>query len=256
MRLLSWNVNGLRAVLNKDFARQVAGFDADVLALQETKVSADVVPGLDLDAVGGQLPHHYWACADRKGYSGTALFCRTEPIAVEAGLGVKTHDGEGRVLTAEFPDFFLVNVYTPNSQNELKRLPYRQTWDKAFRSYLKKLERTKPVIFCGDLNVAHEEIDLARPRQNRMNAGFTDEERAGMTRLLQAGYLDTFRHQHPGETGHYSWWSFRGGARARNVGWRLDYFGLSRALAYRLGETFILKDITGSDHVPVGMTLD
>lgn len=254
MKLISWNVNGLRAVLKKAFEAKLAEIDADVVCLQETKVSIDVVEGLDI--LGEAYPHQFWACAEKKGYSGTAVFSRRKPLSVRQGLGVGKHDREGRVLTVEFPRFTLVNVYTPNARNELLRLPYRaDEWDVDFRKYLARLDREKPVVFCGDLNVAHEEIDLARPKQNRKNAGFTDEERQGFSRLLEAGFVDTFRAFHPDEPGHYSWWSYRGQARARNIGWRLDYFGVSNRFFPKVKEAFILKDVDGSDHVPVGITL-
>ena len=254
MKLISWNVNGIRAVLKKDFDQKIIDMDADVICLQETKASRDVVETLDI--LSDHYPYQTWDCAVKKGYSGTAIFSRKKPIQTQLGLGIEKHDQEGRVVTVEFGRFFLVNVYTPNAQNELARLPYRsESWDIDFLKYLQQLDAEKPVIFCGDLNVAHEEIDLARPKQNRKNAGFTDEERAGFTNILNAGFTDTFRAFHPDEPGHYSWWSFRGQARAKNIGWRLDYFGISNRLFPKVKEAFILKEVEGSDHVPVGIVL-
>ena len=232
------------------FVQQAA---PDILCLQEIKARAEQVD-LPLEFAGY---HSFWNSADKPGYSGTAVFSRTAPLAVHHGLGLPDHDSEGRVLTLEYPDFFLVNVYTPNAQNELRRLPYRMQWDNVFRAFLTRLDATgKPVVFCGDLNVAHQEIDIARPAENRRNAGFTDEERAGFSALLAAGFLDTFRHFHPDRREAYSWWSFRGGARSRNVGWRIDYFGVSARLAPRLTAAAIHPEITGSDHCPVSLRLD
>jgi exodeoxyribonuclease III len=245
MKLISWNVNGLRAVLRKNFLDFLAAEQPDILCLQETKCTPDDVEVL--------WPAHYvthWNCAEKKGYSGTATFSRERPLSVTTGIGHAHHDGEGRVLTTEFPDFFVVNVYVPNSQRELTRLPYRQQWDRDFLAYLKKLERKKPVIFCGDLNVAHQEIDLANPKANLKNHGFTPEERAGFTTFVEAGFVDSFREFERGG-GHYTWWSQMPGVRARNIGWRLDYFLLSRALRPRLVRAAILKDVLGSDHCPV-----
>lgn len=254
MKLISWNVNGIRAVLKKDFEQQLRDIDADIVCLQETKASRDVVDGLEI--LPELYPYQFWDCAEKKGYSGTAVFCRKQPLSHALGLGIDAHDREGRVVTVEFPRFFLVNVYTPNAQNELVRLPYRaESWDIDFLGYIQKLDTEKPVVFCGDLNVAHEEIDIARPAQNRRNAGFTDEERAGFGRILEAGFTDTFRAFHPGEPDHYTWWSYRGQARAKNIGWRLDYFGVSNRFFPKVKEAFILKDIDGSDHVPVGIVL-
>ncbi len=249
MKLISWNVNGLRAGLKKNFLTYLAAENPDILCLQETKCTPDQVEPL--------WPAHYtthWNSAEKKGYSGTAIFTQTRPLRVTLGIGRDEHDREGRVLTAEFADFFLVNVYTPNSQRELTRLPYRQTWDRDFLAYLKKLEATKPVIWCGDLNVAHTEIDLANPKSNLKNHGFTPEERAGFSAHLAAGFLDTFREFEFGG-GHYTWWSPMSGARARNIGWRLDYFLVSAALRPRLQQAFIRPEITGSDHCPVGIKL-
>lgn len=249
MKLLSWNVNGLRAVLKKNFLEFLAAEDPDILCLQETKCApADVEP---------VWPGHYsvcWNSAEKKGYSGTAIFSKTTPKQVTLGIGHGHHDREGRVITAEFADFFLVNVYVPNSQRELTRLPYRQEWDRDFLAYLKGLEKTKPVIFCGDLNVAHTEIDLANPKANVKNHGFTPEERAGFTKVVESGFVDTFREFEKGG-GHYSWWSPMGGARGRNVGWRIDYVMISRALRPKLKRAYILPKILGSDHCPVGIEL-
>lgn len=253
MRLISWNVNGLRAVLGKGFADLLRENPADVWCLQETKAHPEQVDRTFL-AEGGW--HAEWNSAEKKGYSGVAVFSRVPPLSVRHGFGIDEHDREGRVLTLEFETFHLVNVYTPNAQDELRRLPYRMTWDRVFLDHLRRIEDTgKPVIFCGDLNVAHREIDLARPKENRFTPGFSDEERAGFDRLLGAGFIDTFREFEPGP-GHYSWWSFRGGARERNVGWRIDYFGISNSLRPRLRAAGIRPDIHGSDHCPVWMDLD
>ena len=253
MKLLSWNVNGIRAVLKKDFVSDILAHDPDILCLQETKARPEQVE-LPLE-----LGHYktYWNSAEKAGYSGTAIFSKEEPVAVELGMGLDEHDQEGRVITAEFPDFTLVNVYTPNAQDGLRRLDYRMEWDGAFRAYLAREQqaRGKPIIFCGDLNVAHEEIDLARPKQNRQSAGFSDEERASFGSLLGSGFVDTFRHFHPDTAEAYSWWSYRGGARQRNVGWRIDYFGVSPDLLPKIDSAFILPEVMGSDHCPVGVVL-
>ncbi len=249
MKLISWNVNGLRAVLRKNFLDYLAAEAPDILCVQETKASPDQAEQL--------WPAHYttyWNTALKKGYSGTVIFTKTRPLKISQGIGVAEHDGEGRVLTAEFADYFLVNVYVPNSQRELTRLAYRQQWDRDFLRYLKKLERRKPVIFCGDLNVAHTEIDLTHPKANVKNHGFTPEERAGFSAFVEAGFLDTFREFEPGG-GHYTWWSQMHDARARNVGWRIDYFLLSAALRPRLKRAFIRPDVMGSDHCPVGIEI-
>lgn len=249
MKLISWNVNGLRAILRKNFLNYLAEENPDILCLQETKCTPDQVEQL--------WPAHYttyWNTAEKKGYSGTALFSKTRPLNVTCGINHTDHDREGRVLTAEFPDFHLVNVYVPNSQRELTRLAYRQQWDRDFLAYLKNLERTKPVIWCGDLNVAHTEIDLANPKANMKNHGFTPEERAGFSANLAAGFLDTFR-EFETAGGHYTWWSPMSGARVRNIGWRLDYFLLSAKLRPRLQTAFIHPAVLGSDHCPVGITL-
>ncbi|MCX6876482.1 MAG: exodeoxyribonuclease III [Verrucomicrobia bacterium] len=251
MKLLSWNVNGLRAVLGKGFGEFMATERPDVLCLQETKARPEQV-SLPLE-LGGW--HAYWNSATKPGYSGVAVFTRELPLAVTSGMGIDEHDSEGRVLTLEYPDFMLVNVYTPNAQDELRRLPYRLAWDAAFREHLCKLAACKPVVFCGDLNVAHQEIDLARPRENRHNPGFSDEERASFGRLLDCGFVDTFRHFQPDMAGAYSWWSYRAGARARNIGWRIDYFGVSTPFIPRVEAAEILPQVPGSDHCPVGIRL-
>lgn len=253
MKLISWNVNGIRAALTKGAAESILSLEPDIFCLQETKARPEQVE-LPLEWGGFK---NYWNSAEKKGYSGTAIFTREEPLEICNGMGIDEHDGEGRVIAAEFPDFTLVNVYTPNAQDGLRRLEYRLTWDEAFRKYLGHLERSrkKPVIWCGDLNVAHEEIDLARPKENRKSAGFSDEERASFTRLLQAGFTDTFRHLHPDRTEAYSWWSFRSQARARNVGWRIDYFGVSDQFVSRVKAATIHPEIHGSDHCPVGIEL-
>ena len=249
MKLISWNVNGLRAVLRKNFLDYLAEEAPDVLCLQETKCTPD-----DVEQLWPAAYTTYWNSAEKKGYSGTAVFTKSRPLSVTQGIGVAAHDREGRVLTAEFADFWLVNAYTPNSKRELTRLAYRLEWDRAFLSYLKKLERRKPVIFCGDLNVAHTELDLANPKANVHNHGFTPEERAGFSALVKAGFVDTFREFEPGG-GHYTWWSPMAGARARNMGWRLDYFLISAALRPRLKQAFIRTEVPGSDHCPVGIAL-
>lgn len=249
MKLISWNVNGLRAVLKRNFLEFLNAEQPDVLCLQETKCRPDDVEQL--------WPAHYttyWNCAEKKGYSGTAIFTKARPLMVTNHMGIEEHDREGRVITAEYADFFLVNVYTPNSKRELERLPYRQQWDIEFLNFLKKLERKKPVIFCGDLNVAHTEIDLANPKANVRNHGFTIEERNGFTALVSAGFVDTFR-EFEKAGGHYSWWSPMSGARSRNVGWRIDYFLISRALRPRLKQAKILPHVMGSDHCPVMIEL-
>jgi len=249
MKLISWNVNGLRAVMKKNFLAFLEEEKPDVLCLQETKCT-----GEDVEAV---WPLHYkafWNCAEKKGYAGTAIFTKHEPIKVTCGISCADHDREGRVLVAEYENFFLVNVYVPNSKRELTRLAYRQQWDKDFLAYLKKLERKKPVIFCGDLNVAHTALDLARPKGNERNHGFTIEERTGFQAFVDAGFVDSFR-EFEKEGGHYTWWSQMGGARSRNVGWRIDYFLLSEALRPKLKTAFIRHLVTDSDHCPVGITL-
>ena len=249
MKLISWNVNGLRAVLKKNFYEFVEAEQPDILCLQETKMQAGQA---ELD-----LPDYFeYGCyADKKGYSGTLTLSKTEPISVSTGMGIDLHDHEGRIVCLEFPDFYSVNVYVPNSQNELARLDYRMKWEDDFRAYVKELEKTKPVIICGDMNVAHREIDLKNPSANRRNAGFTDEERAKMTELQEAGFIDTFRFFHPDAAGIYSWWSYRFNARANNAGWRIDYFLVSPGLKDRLAGAEILTDVMGSDHCPVVLEL-
>jgi exodeoxyribonuclease-3 len=248
MKFISWNVNGLRACEGKGFSDVFRSLDADFFCLQETKMQ----PGqLDLGFEGYKS---YWNSADKRGYSGTAIFTRHEPLSVEMGMGIDLHDHEGRVITLEMPDFFLVTVYTPNSQDGLKRLDYRMSWDDAFRSYLKRLDQQKPVIVCGDMNVAHEEIDIKNPKSNRRNAGFTDEEREKFTDLLACGFTDTFRHLHPDEV-RYSWWSYRFQAREKNAGWRIDYFLTSNRLQPAIVSASIHTDIMGSDHCPVELVI-
>ena len=246
MKLVSWNVNGLRAVAGKGFADIFAELDADCVCLQETKLKAGQI---DLEFLGYES---YWNYADKPGYSGTVIYTRIHPLSVSYGIGVDVHDHEGRVVTLEFPEFYLVNVYVPNSQDGLRRLDYRMQWEDAFRAYLHSLP--KPVVLCGDMNVAHEEIDLKNPATNHMNPGFTDEERAKMTELLGSGFVDTWRFQHPTEE-KYSWWSYRMAARERNVGWRIDYFLVSEALRERIVSTEIHNEIIGSDHCPVELVL-
>lgn len=250
MRLISWNVNGLRAVVGKNFREIFLSLDADFFCLQETKMQAGQ---LDLEFPGYQS---WWNYAEKKGYSGTAVFSKHSPLSVSYGIGVDEHDHEGRVITLEMEDFFLVCVYTPNSQDGLRRLDYRMRWEDDFRAYLCRLDERKPVIVCGDMNVAHEEIDLKNPKTNRMNAGFTDEERHQMTTLLSAGFADTFRHLHPTQEGIYSWWSYRFHAREKNVGWRIDYFLASQRLLSKVSEANILTEIMGSDHCPVELVLE
>lgn len=251
MKLISWNVNGIRAALNKGLADFISNEDPDIFCLQETKARPEQVElPLEFGAYKG-----FWNSADKPGYSGTAIFTKETPLDCMLGLGIEHHDKEGRVITLEYDDFFLVNVYTVNAQDELRRLDYRLEWDAAFRQHLNQLALKKPVIFCGDLNVAHNEIDLARPDSNLKSPGFSDEERASFTKLLESGFIDSFRHLYPDQTEAYSWWSYRGGARERNVGWRIDYFGLSPALVGRLHDATILPHVTGSDHCPVAITL-
>jgi len=249
MKFVSWNVNGLRAVVGKGFADAFAALDADAFCLQETKMQAGQ---LDLAFPGYKS---FWNYADKKGYSGTAIFTRQEPLAVTYGIGIDEHDHEGRVITLEMPDFYLVTCYTPNSQDGLRRLDYRMRWEDDFRKYLSRLDSQKPVILSGDLNVAHEEIDLKNPKTNRHNAGFTDEERNKMTELLNAGFTDTFRLLHPDATDIYSWWSYRFHAREKNAGWRIDYFIVSNRLNARVAAADIHTDIFGSDHCPVSLQL-
>jgi exodeoxyribonuclease-3 len=250
MKFISWNVNGLRACVEKGFADAFRTLDADFFCLQETKMQAGQ---LDLQFPGYQS---YWNYAEKKGYSGTAIYSRHTPLSVTYGLGLEEHDHEGRVITLEMPTFYLVTVYTPNSQDELRRLDYRMTWEDAFRSYLLTLQTKKPVIVCGDLNVAHNEIDLKNPKTNRRNAGFTDEERGKLSALLDAGFTDTFRHFYPDQKDIYSWWSYRFRAREKNAGWRIDYFLASKSLDDKLVDAKIHTEIFGSDHCPVELQLE
>ena len=249
MKLISWNVNGIRACVQKGFLDFFHQADADIFCIQESKMQEGQLQ-LDLEGY-----HQYWNYAEKKGYSGTAIFTKEEPLSVVYGMGIEEHDNEGRVITLEFPEFYFVTVYTPNSQSELARLEYRRQWETDFLAYLKKLEEKKPVIFCGDLNVAHKEIDLKNPKTNRKNAGFTDEEREKFGELLDAGFIDTFRYFYPEMEGMYSWWSYRFKAREKNAGWRIDYFCVSKSLEERLADAKILMDVFGSDHCPVELDL-
>lgn len=249
-KLISWNVNGLRACVTKGFMDFFNEVDADIFCLQETKLQEGQID-LQLENY-----HQYWNYAEKKGYSGTAMFTKEEPISVAYGIGIEEHDKEGRVITAEFADFYCVTCYTPNSQNELKRLDYRMVWEDAFKDYLKKLEEKKPVVLCGDLNVAHKEIDLKNPKANRKNAGFTDEERGKMTNLLDDGFTDTFRYFYPDKEDIYSWWSYRFKARERNAGWRIDYFIASSVLNEKLESADIHTEVLGSDHCPVELVIN
>lgn len=249
IKMISWNVNGLRACLGKGFLEWFKEVDADIVCLQETKLSEGQ---LQLELEGYD---QFWNYAKRKGYSGTAVFTRKRPISATCGIGIEEHDNEGRVITLEFDEYYLVTVYTPNSQHDLVRLPYRMMWEDAFRGYLKKLDQIKPVIICGDLNVAHREIDLKNPASNRKNAGFSDEERAKFTELLEAGFIDTFRHFYPDRENAYTWWSYMFNAREKNVGWRIDYFCVSARLKDRLLCADIQDKVLGSDHCPVELRL-
>ena len=250
MKFISWNVNGLRAVVGKNFMESFEALDADFFCLQETKLQEGQ---LTLDLPGYQS---YWNYAEKKGYSGTAVFTRLQPLSVSYGMGIEEHDHEGRIITLEMEDFYLVNVYTPNSQDGLRRLDYRMTWEDDFRRFLQALDQKKPVVVCGDMNVAHEEIDLKNPKTNRMNAGFTDEERAKMTELLAAGFVDTWRHFNPTLEGVYSWWSYRFHAREKNTGWRIDYFLVSERMRPMLQSAAIHTEIMGSDHCPVEVVIN
>lgn len=250
MKLISWNVNGLRAAVKKGFLEYFEEVDADIFCLQETKLQEGQIE-LDLKAY-----KDYWNYAVKKGYSGTAIFTKVEPLSVQYGLGIPEHDTEGRVITLEFEEFFMVTVYTPNSQAELKRLDYRMTFEDAILEYIKNLDKTKPVVLCGDLNVAHEEIDLKNPKTNRKNAGFSDEERAKFSAFLDAGFIDSFRYFYPDLTDAYSWWSYRMNARARNTGWRIDYFVVSKRLKDKLVDAKIHSEVLGSDHCPVELELN
>lgn len=250
MKIISWNVNGIRSVSKQGFKEIVKKHDPDILCLQETKTPCGESYDLELPGY-----HGYWNCAKKAGYAGTAVFAKVKPLKVTQGIGIDKHDQEGRVITVEMPDFYLVNVYVPNAKRGLERLPYRvKEWDVDFLKYLKKLEKKKPVVFCGDLNVAHKEIDLTNPKSNVKNHGFTPEERAGFDNIIKAGFIDTFR-EFEKSGGHYSWWSRFNNCRARNIGWRIDYFLISPALRPRLKESRILKDVMGSDHAPVEIIL-
>ena len=249
-RMISWNVNGIRACVGKGFLESFAALDADIFCLQETKVQEGQ---LDLAPEGY---HCYWNYAEKKGYSGTAIFTKEEPIAVFCGMDIQKHDTEGRLITLEFPDFYFATCYTPNAQDGLRRLPYRMEWEDDFRAYLCSLDKTKPVIFCGDLNVAHEEIDLKNPKTNRGNPGFTDEERGKFSDLLAAGFTDSFRYLYPDRTDAYSWWSYRFHAREKNVGWRIDYFVVSNRIAPLIKEAKIHPEVFGSDHCPVELDIE
>ena len=249
MKLISWNVNGIRACLKKDFMKFFNSENADIFCIQETKVQDGQVE-LPLDGY-----YQYWNYAQKKGYSGTAVFSKIKPLNVTYGMGIEEHDREGRIITLEFDSFFLVTVYTPNSQQGLTRLDYRMKWEEDFLNYLKHLEQAKPVIFCGDLNVAHKEIDLKNPQSNRRNAGFTDEERNKFNILLNSGFIDTFRYFYPDKTGAYTWWSYMFNARANNAGWRIDYFCVSESLKSELKDAMIYSDILGSDHCPIGLEI-
>ena len=250
MKLISWNVNGIRACLNKGFSEFFNKVNADIFCIQETKCQPEQIE-LNFDGYTA-----YWNSAERKGYSGTAIFTKKEPINVTYGIGIEEHDKEGRVITLEFEDFYMVNIYTPNSKRELERLEYRQIWEDEIRKYLLQLNATKSVIMCGDLNVAHEEIDLKNPKSNRGNAGFTDEEREKMTELLNAGFVDSFRFLYPDKTDSYTWWSYMGKAREKNVGWRIDYFIVSEDIKDRIKEAMIYPEVLGSDHCPVGLMIE
>lgn len=250
MKLISWNVNGIRACVQKGFLDFFNEVNADIFCIQESKLQEGQI-NLELKGY-----HQYWNYAEKKGYSGTAIFTKKEPLSVRYGLGIEEHDKEGRVITLEFEDFFMITVYTPNSQNELARLDYRMKWEDDFKKYLKHLEKSKPVIVCGDLNVAHKEIDLKNPTTNRKNAGFTDEEREKLTSLLNDGFIDTFRYFYPETTGVYSWWSYRFNARKNNAGWRIDYFLVSNNLEDRIKEASIDTEILGSDHCPVKLIME
>ncbi len=250
MKLISWNVNGLRACLKKGFENAFYALDADLFCLQETKLQSGQV---ELDLPGY---HQYWNYAEKKGYSGTAVFSKQEPLSVSYGMGIEEHDHEGRLITLEFELFYFVGCYTPNAQNELKRIDYRMRWEEDLRAYLMELDKKKPVIYAGDLNVAHQEIDLKNPGPNRGNAGFSDQEREKMTELLSSGFTDSFRFLYPDRTGAYSWWSYRFNARKNNAGWRIDYFIVSDRLRDKIAQADIYPEITGSDHCPVGLRLE
>ena len=254
MKLVSWNVNGLRAVVNKGFEDFFRDINADVFCVQETKMQEEQVDDKLKNIFDGY--YCYWNSAEKKGYSGTAVFSKIKPLNVTYGIGIEEHDKEGRVITVEYENFYLVNCYTPNAKRELERLDYRMVWEDEFRNYLLKLNEKKPVVLCGDLNVAHEEIDLKNPKTNRENAGFTDEERGKMTELLNSGFTDTFRYLYPNKEGVYSWWSYMFKAREKNAGWRIDYFIVSKSIENKIKESYIFSEIMGSDHCPVGLDLE
>jgi exodeoxyribonuclease-3 len=249
MKLISWNVNGIRAALNKGFIDFFNEIDADIFCIQETKMQEGQA---DISFDGYK---QYWNSAEKKGYSGTAIFTKVEPISVSYGIGIDEHDNEGRVITLEFSNFYIVNIYTPNSKRELERLDYRMIWEEEIKKYIKKLDESKPVIICGDLNVAHEEIDIKNPKSNRRNAGFTDEEREKMTLLLNDGFIDTFRYIYPDKKDAYSWWSYMGNARDKNVGWRIDYFIVSNNIKEYIKDAYIYPEVMGSDHCPIGIDI-
>ncbi|MFL0247663.1 exodeoxyribonuclease III [Candidatus Clostridium stratigraminis] len=250
MKLVSWNVNGIRAAMQKGFLDYFKEEDADIFCIQETKLQAEQI-NLELEGY-----HQYWNYAEKKGYSGTAIFTKAEPLNVSYGLNIEEHDKEGRVITLEFQDFYMITVYTPNSKEKLARLDYRMNWEDAFRSYVMELDKVKPVIICGDLNVAHSEIDLKNPKTNRLNAGFSDEERSKFTELLGSGFIDTYRYFHPDKEGAYSWWSYRFNAREKNAGWRIDYFCVSNRLKDKLISADIHASVLGSDHCPVELSIE
>ena len=254
MRLISWNVNGLRAVITKEFESFFKEINADIFCIQETKMQEEQID----DNIKNIFKEYncYWNSAEKKGYSGTAIFSKKKPLNVTYGIGIEEHDKEGRVITLEFPNFYMVNCYTPNSKRELERLDYRMIWEDAFRGYLLELNKTKPVILCGDLNVAHKEIDLKNPKTNRRNAGFTDEERNKMTELLNSGFTDSFRYLYPDKTDSYTWWSYMFKAREKNAGWRIDYFIVSKSIENKIKESYIFSEVMGSDHCPVGLEIE
>ena len=254
MKLISWNVNGLRAVINKGFEEFFKGINADIFCIQETKMQEEQLEEKINTIFDGYKM--YWNSAEKKGYSGTAIFSKKEPVNIKYGIGIEEHDKEGRVITLEFEKFYMVNCYTPNSKRELERLDYRMIWEEDFRNYLLELNKKKPVILCGDLNVAHKEIDLKNPKTNRRNAGFTDEERKKMTELLNSGFVDSFRYLYPDKTDKYTWWSYMFKAREKNAGWRIDYFIVSDNIKDKIKESYIFSEIMGSDHCPVGLDIE
>ncbi len=254
MKLISWNVNGLRAIINKGFEEFFKGINADIFCIQETKMQEEQLEEKINTIFDGYKM--YWNSAEKKGYSGTAIFSKKEPVNIKYGIGIEEHDKEGRVITLEFEKFYMVNCYTPNSKRELERLDYRMIWEEDFRNYLLELNKKKPVILCGDLNVAHKEIDLKNPKTNRRNAGFTDEEREKMTELLNSGFVDSFRYLYPDKADKYTWWSYMFKAREKNAGWRIDYFIVSDRIKDKINESYIFSEIMGSDHCPVGLDID